>query len=150
MTRIELETTIAAPVERCYELSLSVDLHLRSMERTGERVVAGVTSGVLALGDSVTWEARHFGLRRRLSMTISAADPPRMFRDEMVHGPFRRLAHDHFFGPAAGGTAMRDVFEFSTGIAPLDALVLKPYLRKLLIERNTLIKELAEGGASGS
>ena len=136
---------ISAPIERCYDLSLSVELHLRSAASTGERVVGGVSSGVLTLGDHVTWEARHLGLRRRLSMTISVADPPRMFRDEMVSGPFRRLVHDHFFAQADGGTLMHDVLEFSSGVRPLDALVLKPHLLRFLLRRNATIKELAEG-----
>ncbi len=145
MSRVELETLIAAPRERCYDLSLSVEVHLRSTERTGERVVAGVTSGVLQLGDEVTWEARHFGVRLRLATRISAAEPPRMFRDEMVSGPFRRLCHEHFFEPVEGGTRMRDVFEFTSGLPPLDALVLKRHLRRLLLERNAMIRQLAEG-----
>jgi ligand-binding SRPBCC domain-containing protein len=145
VSRIELETVISAPIERCYDLSLSVELHLRSTASTGERVVAGVSSGVLMLGDHVTWEARHLGLKHRLSMTISVTDRPRMFRDELVRGPFRRLVHDHFFEQTDGGTRMRDVFEFSTGVRPLDALVLKPHLRRFLVRRNATIKELAEG-----
>jgi ligand-binding SRPBCC domain-containing protein len=68
-----------------------------------------------------------------------------MFRDEMVRGPFRRLVHDHFFEQTDGGTLMRDVFEFSSGVQPLDVLVLKPHLRRLLLCRNATIKELAEG-----
>src|SRR3954453_18253324 len=104
---------IAAPVERCFDLSLSVELHLHSTASTGERVVAGVSSGVLRLGDHITWEARHLGMRHRLSMTVTVEDAPRMFRDEMVRGPFRRLAHDHFFESVEADTRMRDVFEFS-------------------------------------
>jgi ligand-binding SRPBCC domain-containing protein len=145
VSRIELQTVISAPIERCYDLSLSVELHLRSTASTGERVIAGVSSGVLTLGDHVTWEARHLGLKHRLSMTISAADRPRSFRDEMVSGPFRRFVHDHFFEQRGGGTLMRDVLEFSSGVRPLDALVLKPHLRRLLLRRNAVIKELAEG-----
>ncbi|MFL5961732.1 MAG: SRPBCC family protein [Gaiellaceae bacterium] len=136
---------IAAPVRRCFDLSLSVELHLHSTASTGERVVAGVSSGVLRLGDQVTWEARHLGLKHRLSMTISLEDAPWMFRDEMVRGPFRRLMHDHFFEPVDVGTLMRDVFDFSSGFLPLDAMVLKPHLRRFLLLRNAAIKELAEG-----
>jgi ligand-binding SRPBCC domain-containing protein len=145
VSRIELETLITAPVERCFDLSLSVELHLHSTASTGERVVAGVSSGLLKLGDQITWEARHLGLKHRLSMTISVVDAPRMFRDELVRGPFRRLMHDHFFEPANGGAMMRDLFEFSSGFPPLDALVLKPHLRRFLLRRNAAIKELAEG-----
>jgi len=67
-----------------------------------------------------------------------------MFRDEMVRRPFRRLVHDHFFEPINMGTLMRDVFEFSSGFPPLDAMVLKPHLRRFLLLRNAAIKELAE------
>jgi hypothetical protein len=61
VSRIELTTLIAAPRERCFDLSLSVDVHLESTVHTGERVVAGPTSGVLGLGAEITWEARHLG-----------------------------------------------------------------------------------------
>jgi ligand-binding SRPBCC domain-containing protein len=144
MSRIELQTLIAAPAERCFDLSLSVELHLDSTRNTGERVVEGVSSGVLGAGDEVTWEARHLGRRRRLSMTISAYDRPRMFRDEMVRGPLRRLAHDHSFEPVEHGTRMLDVFDFSSGLPPLDAIVLVPHFRRFLIRRNELIRTLAE------
>jgi ligand-binding SRPBCC domain-containing protein len=144
MSRIELQTLIDAPAERCFDLSLSVELHLHSTADTRERVVAGRSSGVFELGDHVTWEARHLGLRHRLSMTISAYDRPHMFRDELVRGPFRRLVHDHFFEPSEQGTLMRDVFEFTSAVPPLDALVLRPHLRRLLLRRNRTIAELAE------
>jgi len=144
LSLIELRTLIDAPAERCFDLSLSVELHLRSTADTGERVVAGRSSGVFELGDHVTWEARHLGLRHRLSMTISAYDRPRMFRDELVRGPLRRLVHDHFFEPVEQRTLMHDVFEFSSGIPPLDAVVLRPHLRRLLLKRNEVIAQLAE------
>ena len=145
MSRIELETFIAAPPERCFDLSLSVEIHLDSTAHTGERVVAGPTSGLLGPGDTVTWEARHLGRRRRLTVRITAHDRPRTFRDEMVRGPFRRMRHDHRFEPEAGGTRMLDAFEFSSGFPPLDALVLAPHLRRLLLQRNAMIREAAEG-----
>jgi ligand-binding SRPBCC domain-containing protein len=144
MSRIELTTLIAAPLERCFDLSLSVDVHLESTAHTEERVVAGPMSGVLALGDEITWEARHLGRRRRLAMRVSAYDRPRMFRDELVRGPLRKLVHDHFFERLAQGTEMRDVLEFESGFRLLDALVLARHFRRLLVRRNETIKRLAE------
>ena len=144
MSRIECETLIAAPPERCFDLSRSVELHLESAAGTGERAVGGVTSGLLVAGNTVTWEARHLGRRWRLTVRIAAYDRPRFFRDEQVRGPFRRLVHDHLFEPADGGTRMRDVFEFASGFPLLDRLVLAPHLRRLLLRRNELIKRTAE------
>jgi hypothetical protein len=54
---IRLETVIAAPAGDCFHLSLSVDAHTASMSRSGERAIGGVTSGVMKLGDTVTWRA---------------------------------------------------------------------------------------------
>ena len=146
MSRIELETRIDAPSERCFDLSRSVELHLEAAAATGERAVDGVTSGLLGVGDTVTWEARHLGRRRRLTVRITAYDRPRFFRDEQVRGPFRRFVHDHFFDPADGGTRMRDVMEFASSFPLVDRLVLAPHLRRFLLRRNELIKRAAEAG----
>jgi len=145
VSRIECETMIDAPPERCFDLSRSVELHLEAAASTGERAVDGVTAGLLGAGDTVTWEARHLGRRRRLTVRIASYDRPRFFRDEQVRGPFRRLVHDHVFEPASGGTRMRDVFEFASGFPLLDRLVLAPYLRRFLQRRNELIRRTAEG-----
>ncbi len=144
MGLIALETLITAPPERCFDLSLSVDVHLLSTAETRERVVAGPTSGVLGAGDAITWEARHLGRWRRLTVRITEYDRPRMFRDEMVGGPFRRMRHDHRFEGGDGCTRMYDDFRFAV-FAPLDVLVLGPHLRRLLLARNELIRRLAEG-----
>jgi hypothetical protein len=40
---------------------------------------------------------------------------------------------------------MRDVFDFASGFPPIDALVLRPHLRRFLLHRNAMIQELAEG-----
>jgi ligand-binding SRPBCC domain-containing protein len=144
VSRIELETPIDAPPERCFDLSRSIELHLEAAASTGERAVGGVTSGLLGAGDTVTWEARHLGRWWRLTVRIATYDRPRFFRDEQVHGPFRRLVHDHLFEPADGGTLMRDVFEFSSGLPLLDRVVLAPHLRRFLVRRNELIRRRAE------
>ena len=146
MSRIELETRIDAPSERCFDLSRSVELHLEAAAATGERAVDGVTSGLLGVGDTVTWEARHLGRRRRLTVRITAYDRPRFFRDEQVRGPFRRFVHDHFFDPADRATRMQDVLEFASSFPLVDRLVLAPHLRRFLLRRNELIKRAAEAG----
>jgi ligand-binding SRPBCC domain-containing protein len=146
VSRIECETLIAAPPQRCFDLSRSVELHLESAAGTGERAIDGVTSGLLDEGDTVTWEARHLGRRRRLTVRIAAYDRPRFFRDEQVRGPFRHMVHDHLFEDADGATRMRDAFEFESGFPLVDRLVLAPYLRRFLRRRNELIRRRAEQG----
>src|SRR5262245_31855607 len=99
MPTIELITIIAAPVERTFDLSRSIDLHTESTSATGERAVGGATSGLTGPGQEVTWRARHFGVWQSLTSRIVAFDRPAHFRDSMVRGAFRRFDHDHFFEP---------------------------------------------------
>jgi ligand-binding SRPBCC domain-containing protein len=148
MPTIEVRTPIQAPAARCYQLALSVDLHAVSTAHTGEQVVGGVRSGLLQLGDSVTFRARHFGVWHRLTSRVTEAQPPRYFCDEMQRGPFRYLRHEHHFTEVAGVTLMRDVFSFASPLGPLgrlvDALVLGRYLRRFLADRGAVIKQYAE------
>jgi len=119
MPTIRLETYINAPIERCFDLSLSVDLHRHSVAHTHERPIAGVTTGVMKLGDTVTWEAVHFGIKQRLVSKITAYERPYRFTDEMIRGTFQEITHLHEFVPQPPGTLMIDLFSFR---APLGIL----------------------------
>lgn len=81
MAVIRLQTVIQAPVERCFDLARSVDLHTVSMARQNEKAVGGRTQGLIELGEKVTWQARHFGITQRLTSKITAFDRPHHFRD---------------------------------------------------------------------
>jgi ligand-binding SRPBCC domain-containing protein len=148
MPIIELKTHIRAPSERCFDLSRSVDLHIQSTSSTGERAIAGVTRGLLGLGDQVTWRARHFGIWQNLTSRITMFDSPRYFRDSMVSGAFTRFDHDHYFVALGDHTEMRDVFDFTSPLGPLgriaDAVVLKRYMTRFLAERIRVVQRVAE------
>lgn len=150
MAHIELRTEIAAPVEVVFDLSRSIDAHLSSMERSRERAVAGVTSGLIELGQQVTWKATHFGIPFTMTSTISAMEWPVRFVDEQVRGPFARFRHEHRFDTIDGGTHMTDVIDFVAPVGPIgrlvDRLVLERYLTKLIVERNAHLKSAAERG----
>ena len=145
---IELDTFVAAPPERVFDLARDIDAHVASTPGTDERAVAGKTSGLLELGDEVTWQARHFGVIQRLTSRITAFDRPRHFRDTMVRGAFRRFDHDHFFAPEGDGTRCRDVFDFDAPFGVFgraaERLFLARYMRRFLETRHALLKEMAE------
>ena len=148
MAVVTVTTRIAAPRERCFDLARSIDLHVDSMGHTGERAVAGVTSGLIGMGQEVTWEGRHFGVRQRFTSRITAFRPPAHFQDTMVRGAFAAFVHDHDFEPADGGTLMRDRLAFRSPLGPIgaviDRLLLRRYLERLLQRRNLVIKRAAE------
>lgn len=148
MPVIELTTRINAPCERVFDLARSIDLHVDSTAHTGERAVAGVTSGLIGLGQEVTWRARHFGVVQHLTSRITQFDRPRHFRDSMVRGAFRRFDHDHFFAMDRTVTVMTDRFDYTSPLGVLgrmaDALFLRRYMERLLEVRNHVIKDAAE------
>ena len=150
MAIIRLETYINAPIERCFDLSLSVDLHRHSVAYTHECPVAGITSGMMKLGDTVTWEAVHFGIKQHLTSKITAYERPYRFTDEMVRGAFRELTHLHEFVPQPPGTLMIDLFAFRAPLGILgklaETLVLTRYMKGLLLTRNRYLKQVAEAG----
>lgn len=149
MVSLEEITIIHAPRKRCFDLSRSIDLHLLSTERTGERAVAGKTSGMIGLGERVTWRAKHLGVWQELTSEITALDSPSYFRDTMVRGAFRSFEHDHYFTQLDSEmTEMKDVLRFAAPIPLLgriSEIFLQPYLSRFLRERNEVLKNVAEG-----
>ncbi|MEM6692186.1 MAG: SRPBCC family protein [Planctomycetota bacterium] len=150
MPIIRLRTEIAARRGIVFDLSRSIDLHVESTSRTKEQAVAGRTKGLIQEGESVTWEATHFGFRQRLTSKITQFDRPNSFRDSMVAGAFKRFDHDHLFEEHHGGTVLIDVFDYTSPLGALgrfaDLLFLKRYMTNLLRVRNKLIREVAESG----
>ncbi len=147
MARIELETRISAPVERCFDISRSVDLHLKSAARTKERAIAGVTAGLMGHQDVVTWQARHFGIVQTLTTKIVAYDRPKYFRDSQIQGIFKRFDHDHFFDSVGNETLMKDIFDFTCPLGILGSIadyVVKRHLENFIRLRNQEIKRVAE------
>ena len=148
MPTIRLETSIHAPPERCFDLSLSVDAHTQSQAYAHERPIAGVMAGEMQLGDTVTWEAVHFGIKQHMTSQITAYERPTRFTDEMVAGIFQQLHHTHLFVPQPHGTLMIDVFTFQAPLGVLgrlaETLFLTRYMKDLLLSRNRYLKQVAE------
>ena len=88
MPFIHLTTFIAAPPERVFDLSRHVSLHKQSMARNREEIIAGVRSGLMNKGDSVTWQAKHLFKKRILQVELTEMRRPEYFADEQVKGDF--------------------------------------------------------------
>jgi ligand-binding SRPBCC domain-containing protein len=147
LVRIELTTAIAAPIERCFHLSRSIDLELASTEGQ-QQAIAGVTSGLIGLGQEVTWSGRHFGFVFSHTSRITAYEFPRYFQDSMLRGAFASYCHDHYFETSSGGTLIKDFVKFAAPYGFLGQLAerwaLERHMRRLLDCRNLYIKRAAE------
>jgi ligand-binding SRPBCC domain-containing protein len=152
MVRVSYSILIAASPERCFDLARDMAVHVQTLGKTGERIVAGKSDGLLELGDEVTFEGTHFGVRQRLSAKIVAFDRPQSFTDQMTKGAFRSLTHTHSFAPGSGGTLMTDEVVLEAPLGPLGRLAervfLKSYMRRLLENRGKQLKRIAESNDS--
>lgn len=149
MPTIHLTTFIAAPAARVFDLSRHVELHQQSMTRFNEEAIAGVRSGLVEKDDSITWKARHLFKTRFLRVRIVEMDRPFFFIDEQTQGDFKMMRHEHHFKPCDNGTIMIDLFRFESPYGMIgtwfNQLYLTHYMKKMLEQRNALIREFAEG-----
>jgi len=145
---VEVTTLITAAPEVVFDLELDVDVHVASLTSSGESASTSTGRRQLALGDEVTFTARHLGLRWRMTASVTAFERPHRFVDEQVEGPFAAMRHEHLFEAVGGGTRMVDRMDVRAPLGPVGRLVaqlvLVPYLRRLLTKRAQHVKTVAE------
>ena len=133
MQTLVIETQINAPPETCFDL-------------IRER-------GKVTLGETVTFEEKHFAIMQRLTVKVIECRKPHQFTDEMIEGNFKSFKHIHEFVPDGEGTLLRDTLIWTSpfGIVGrlVDALLLKDHLRKIVTLRNARVRQAAEKSAIG-
>tara|TARA_B100000809_G_C15075736_1_gene507736 strand:- start:497 stop:961 length:465 start_codon:yes stop_codon:yes gene_type:complete len=148
MPTIIIKTQIKADIQTCFNLSRNIDFHKSSMEHSNEKAIAGKTSGLIGLGEWVTWQARHFGIRQQLTSKITEFESPNYFVDDMVSGAFKSFKHEHIFSSEEKGTLMIDKFHFESPFGVFgkiaNILFLERYMTNLLTTRNVFLKQKAE------
>ena len=148
MPIIKHKQFIQAPVVVCFDLSRNVDIHTITTANTMEKAVDGVTQGLLEEGDTVTWEAIHFGIKQRLTAKVTHMVKSTVFVDIMVKGAFSSFTHTHQFVEEKGGTLMIDTFEYKSPFGLIgmiaDKLFLENYMTKFIISRAKELKRIAE------
>jgi ligand-binding SRPBCC domain-containing protein len=148
VTTIFIETRIAAPMDLCFDLARDVDVHIRTSVGNRERAVAGKVSGMLDLGDSVTFEAVHFAVKQQLTSRIVEFDRPRRFVDEMVKGAFSSLRHVHEFSSDGNMTVMTDILVWRSPLGILgviaDKLAVTKHMRSFVTKKQHNLKLYAE------
>ena len=149
MVCIDLSLRIEAPIQRCFDLSRSIEVHIIGAAQSGEAAVAGVTTGLIGPGQWVRWKAKHLGVSQHLTSKITAFEYPHHFQDTMIEGAFKSMQHDHYFQAiTSDGTEMKDRFVCSAPLpllGPLaERLFLRRYMENFLVHRNRILKEVAE------
>lgn len=143
----ERVTRVRAPRDLVFAMSLRTDLHAESMSRYRERALTSNGPEPMALGDSVTWRAWHFGVPWTMTSQIVECEPPERFVDQQARGPFALFRHEHTFTEDGGFTIMTDRVRLRAPGGPLGR-VLEPllgrYIERLIDERNDHLARRAE------
>lgn len=148
MPVIQYEIHINAPINQCFDLARDVMIHTETTSKTKEKIVGGVQEGLMEEGDTVTWEAIHFGVKQRLTAKIIEMHKPHKFVDVMVKGAFHSFTHTHEFRESEKGTVMKDTFSYQSPFGLLgklaDQLFLERYMSQFIASRSKELKRIAE------
>jgi ligand-binding SRPBCC domain-containing protein len=149
MYRVYRETVVRTTLERCFDLSRSIDFHKDSMSATSEVPVNGRITGLIEAGEFVEWEACHLFVRQRLSSKITEMVRPYYFIDVMVDGAFKSFSHKHkFVRHKSNEVLMIDDFHYEVPLGILgrfaNFLFLNKYMENLLNVRDERIKTALE------
>jgi ligand-binding SRPBCC domain-containing protein len=101
------------------------------------------------IGSQAIIETKIFGIfTSRWIAEHTAYDPPRMFEDILVSGPFRSWTHRHIVEPHPEGAVLRDAIEYWPPLrffGPLAApIAITPKLEKVFSYRHKVTKEWCE------
>jgi Uncharacterized conserved protein len=148
LIQVSSSILIKASRERCFDLARDVKTHAETMRHSGEQIIRAPESQVLELGDEVTFEAIHFGIRQRLTSKIIDFDRPNSFTDEMQKGAFKSLRHRRDFRGEGVETIMTDTLDVVAPLGPFgwiaERAFLRSYMKRLIEKRGLELKRLAE------
>jgi ligand-binding SRPBCC domain-containing protein len=86
----------------------------------------------MQVGTLITYRLRLRGVPISWLTSIQAWDPPHMFVDQQVRGPYAFWHHTHeLFPSGSDGTRMRDTVRYAIGFGPLGELA-----HRLLVRRD--------------
>jgi ligand-binding SRPBCC domain-containing protein len=135
------ESLIQAAPERVFEFHELPD------------ALARLTPPDLHVGSIAIVETRILGIiPARWTAKHTLYDPPKMFEDIQVSGPFRSWRHRHIIEPHAQGARLRDEVEYEPPLWPVGRLfaplLILPRLRRLFEYRHRVTREWCEKSRS--
>jgi len=138
--RFVAESVIRTTPERLFAFHELPDA-LRRLTPPWERVRVIETPSSLRVGARAVVEIRVTPLIWIRSESVHTVyEPPHLFVDEMVRGPFRWWRHRHEIAPDAGGARLSDVVDFAPPFALASRWVVLRRLRKLFAYRHEVTR----------
>ncbi len=108
-------------------------------------------ANIAEIGSRAIIEQKIFGLiPSRWVAEHTAYDPPRMFEDVQISGPFAKWRHRHIIEPHEDGAVLRDEIEFEPPMSIIGDLAaplfILPRIEKMFDYRHRVTKKWCESG----
>lgn len=143
--RLLSEVHLSTPRDRVFErFSAPATLESLSPPWVHCRMI-GPAPAVMALGATIEYRFRLHGVPIRWVAGITMWNPPDVFVDEQVRGPYRRWTHTHTFVAKGDTTIVGDRIEFAApGGKFIERWVVRDLRRIFLFRREALLRGFAE------
>lgn len=143
------ESFIKAPPEKVFRFHELPDAFERLIP-PWENVTIVKRADISEVGSQAILEQKILGLvPSRWIAEHTAYDPPRMFEDVQVSGPFRNWRHRHIVRPEGDGALLIDEIDYEPPgwIAGrlLDPVLVRPKIEKMFEYRHKVTREWCEG-----
>lgn len=148
--RFVKESVIKASPERVFAFHQLPDAFERLVP-PWENVNIVQRADISEIGSRTILESKIFGpFKMRWVAEHTAYDPPRMFEDTQISGPFKSWRHRHIVEPHPDGALLRDEVEYEPPMSILGSsaapLFIEPRLKKMFDYRHEVTKEWCESG----
>ena len=143
------ESLIRASPERVFAFHELPDAFERLMPPSEDAVIIQ-KADISVIGSQAIIDIKILGLLTvRWVAEHTAYDPPQMFEDILVSGPFKTWRHRHIITPHADGAVLRDEIEYEPPMWLLGAIVapfaVVPKLEKMFEYRHEVTRKRCEG-----
>ena len=146
------ESIIKAPPERVFafhELADAIERLIPPWENA--RIIQ--KADISKIGAQAIIEQKIFGLiRSRWVAEHTRYEPPKMFEDVQISGPFSKWRHQHIVLPHADGAILRDEIEYEPPLSFLGELaaplLVVPKLEKMFDYRHEVTRKWCEEESS--
>jgi ligand-binding SRPBCC domain-containing protein len=144
------ESRIAAPIDQVFAFHESPDA-LARLTPPWEKVEIEESVGSILPGSRVKLRTRFGPFRLRLIAEHTEYDPPNLFADRQVQGPFASWYHRHLFRTdGSDGTILRDEIDYQLPLGRLGELLggrmVERKLRRMFEYRHEQTKKIVESG----
>lgn len=151
--RFSKETVIKASPERVFAFHALPDAFERLVP-PWENAKVVQKADISVIGSRAIIEQKIFGLvPSRWVAEHTAYDPPRMFEDVQIEGPFASWRHRHTVEPHPEGAVLRDEIDFEPPMSFLGDLAaplfIVPRIERMFEYRHKVTKDWSESEADG-